>query len=61
MSDSALTVPESGSLAVPDTLIMLVVRICPFVGLVIATVGGVVSMLTVSATALDVETFPAAS
>jgi len=52
---------EPGSLAVPETVTGEVVRLAPFVGLEITTVGGVMSMLTVKVTGLDVREFPAAS
>jgi hypothetical protein len=52
---------EPGSLAVPDTVADDVVRFAPWVGLETATVGGVMSMLTVSLTGVEVETFRAAS
>jgi hypothetical protein len=52
---------EPGSLAVPDTVVGDVVRFAPLAGLEIATVGGVMSMLTVSLTGLEVETFRARS
>ena len=52
---------EPGSLAVPETVIVEVVRLAPFAGLEIVIVGGVISMLTVNVTGLEVETFPAGS
>ena len=52
---------EPGSLAVPETVMGVVTRFAAFVGLVIATIGGVMSILTVNVTGVEVFTLPAAS
>lgn len=52
---------EPGSLAVPEMVVGELVRFAPLAGLEIERLGGVTSMLMVSVTGPDVETFPAAS
>ena len=52
---------DVGSVAMPATVKGVVVRNCPLVGLVMAAVGGVLSMFTVRVTGLEVELLPAES
>src|SRR2546423_1057279 len=52
---------KPGSFAVPETIIGKDETLCPLVGLEMRTVGGVMSMLTVSVITVEVEMFPVAS